>query len=266
MIKHLFSDMDGTILDDAGVVSDSNANIIKATHLPLTLVSARAPIEMLAAMDKLDLTAPQIAFNGGLIFKHNSNKIEILKDDTINSNTTESIVDHVRTEFPDVSISWYTLNGWFSEKIDDGIKLEQGYTDLLPQVTARADFFANNKEPLFKIMLIIFDKGVMSAIKKSLMNQNYPGVAIQQSSDTYLEITSKNAVKSAGMQFIIDQENLKPSEMMAFGDGHNDLPMMQLVEHRVVMKNALPEVLKVATYVTKTNQEDGVGYALQHYL
>lgn len=49
MIKRIFSDMDGTLLDAKGDVSERNAQLIKSAAIPITLVSARAPMEMKAA-------------------------------------------------------------------------------------------------------------------------------------------------------------------------------------------------------------------------
>ena len=46
MIRHLFSDMDGTILREDGRISPETAQVIGQVGLPLTLVSARSPMEM----------------------------------------------------------------------------------------------------------------------------------------------------------------------------------------------------------------------------
>ena len=54
MIKRIFSDMDGTLLDNTGAVSEENVSLIKSAGIPMTLVSARAPMEMMAAIKKLD--------------------------------------------------------------------------------------------------------------------------------------------------------------------------------------------------------------------
>lgn len=44
MIKRIFSDMDGTLLDNTGAVSEENVSLIKSAGIPMTLVSARAPM------------------------------------------------------------------------------------------------------------------------------------------------------------------------------------------------------------------------------
>lgn len=265
MIKHIFSDMDGTILNDIGEVTDQNADLIKASKIPVTLVSARAPIEMQAAIDKLNLTGPQIGFNGGLIFKKLNDDLKIIEKSPIDFHVGQKLVDEVKQNFPSISLSWYTLNHWYSERIDDGIRLENKYTSLLPNIVKSKQFFDEDHE-LFKLMMIIFDSEVMRNVKNYLIMLNLPGITIQQSSDTYLEITSDKAIKSRGLQFIIEQEKLQKNEMMAFGDGHNDLPMLEMVDYPVAMKNSLPEVLKMAKYQTDTNENNGVGLALKKYL
>ena len=54
-IKRIFCDMDGTLLNSQGRLTDSNAKLISQANLPFTLVSARAPMEMKEAVDKLEL-------------------------------------------------------------------------------------------------------------------------------------------------------------------------------------------------------------------
>lgn len=55
-------------------------------------------------------------------------------------------------------------------------------------------------------------------------------------------------------------------ETAAFGDGHNDLPMLKMVGYPIVMRNALDDIKRVAYRVTKTNDEDGVGYGIENFL
>ncbi|MCH4009799.1 MAG: HAD family hydrolase [Companilactobacillus sp.] len=266
MIKHIFSDMDGTILNNAGYVSDENASIIKKANIPFTLVSARAPMEMSEAMDKLDLKTPQIGFNGGLIFEKLNNDIKVIDAQPIDLSVAKRVFEIIQDKFNSVSLSWYDLNHWYSERIDDGIKLERNYTNRDATLMSADNFFAQKNATVFKLMMILFDKQTMHDLKQYLNEQNLPGVSIQQSSDTYLEITSDKALKSRGIQYIIDHENLHRNEMMAFGDGHNDLPMLEMVDYPVVMQNALPDILKVGKFITKSNEDNGVGYAMKTYL
>lgn len=75
MINYLFSDLDGTLLNSQGTVSPQTVQAVRKSGLPMTLVSARAPIEMRGAIQALWLTGPQIGFNGGLIFEYRQNQV-----------------------------------------------------------------------------------------------------------------------------------------------------------------------------------------------
>ena len=60
--------------------------------------------------------------------------------------------------------------------------------------------------------------------------------------------------------------NLTPADMIAFGDGYNDLSMLRLAGMGVAMANAAPEVRADADYVTLSNEEDGVAVAIERFL
>ena len=52
---------------------------------------------------------------------------------------------------------------------------------------------------------------------------------------------------------------------MGFGDGGNDLAMLNHVAVSVAMGNANDELKEIASYVTKSVDDDGIEYALKHY-
>ena len=68
-IKRIFTNMDGALLNSKGQVSERNARRIRRADIPITLVSARAPMEMREAIELLGLQGPLVGFNGGLIYE-----------------------------------------------------------------------------------------------------------------------------------------------------------------------------------------------------
>lgn len=70
--------------------------------------------------------------------------------------------------------------------------------------------------------------------------------------------------KAVGLRRLLEHLGLKPDEAAAFGDGLNDMEMMQLVGHAVVMGNGCDELKAVATFVTKPLRDDGVAHAVRH--
>lgn len=265
MLKHIFSDMDGTLLAADGKVAQKTVQAVAQTRLPLTLVSARAPMEMAPAIDALGLVDAQIAFNGGLIFTRTADGFAPISARPLPLARAAQLLATVASEFPEVSLSYYDQDRWYAAWQDEGIAYEQRLTGQAVTIMPQATAFAQPGFAVFKLMMITFDAGVMAALKRRLTQLAVPGVSIQQSGTAYLEITSAEAKKSRGIQYILDHEQLTAAETASFGDGHNDLPMLNMVGLPIVMANALPEIQAVARYVTKANTEDGVAYALTHY-
>lgn len=263
MIKRIFADMDGTLLTPEGIVSDATAQAIKASHIPVTLVSARAPLEMKDAIDKLGLNTPQIGFNGGLIYERTGNDWKTISARLITTITAREILNAVKSNFPHVSLSYYDKYRWYADNIDHGIQYEQKLTGQSPTILPIEEVFSQPNLEVFKIMMITFDSEEMQRLKAYFNQANYQGISVAQAGTAYLEITNIDAKKSRGINYILEQERLSKNETAAFGDGYNDLPMLNMVGLPVVMGSAQEDIKKVAKFVTKSNVEDGVAYALQ---
>ena len=71
--------------------------------------------------------------------------------------------------------------------------------------------------------------------------------------------------KADGIRAALERYNLKAEETIAFGDGENDIPMLQICGIGVAMGNAKQLVKDSADYVTLSVREDGVSAALRHF-
>ena len=83
--------------------------------------------------------------------------------------------------------------------------------------------------------------------------------------DTGIDIIAKSGGKAAGIQKFLDQEQLKKSQTMAFGDGENDMSMLQFAGIGVAMGNATEKLKQVADYVTTDIDNNGIANALRHF-
>ncbi len=266
MIKRIFSDMDGTLLDNAGKVSEENAYLIKAAGIPMTLVSARAPMEMMAAIESLDLTGAQVGFNGGLIYRVENGRVLPIHRQPIDKSDVMQLLEAIHQHFPEVSLSYYDLHKWYCHDIDEGILFEQKITQQKPTRTMMLSHFLKPKKEIYKIMLVVFDDEIMANLQAFVLSLGIDTVAVQQSGKNYLEITHIAAKKSAGIDYIMQKEALSEGETAAFGDGHNDLPMFERTNFPIAMANASKDVIAQARYITLMNDCNGVGYGIHRFL
>jgi len=71
--------------------------------------------------------------------------------------------------------------------------------------------------------------------------------------------------KGTAITHVLKKLQIPSENAYAFGDGSNDISMLTSVAHGIAMGNALPEVKKVAEYVTDAIDQNGIRNALQHY-
>lgn len=265
MIKHIFSDMDGTLLNQHGRVSAGNKAAIQNAGIPFTLVSARSPRQMMDAIDTLALSAPQIGFNGGLIYRVKDGQLQVIEDTPIDGNVVKRVVDLMAANFPTTALSLFGLSNWQVTRVDDGVAFFEKDMPQKPTLLDQ-DAFWKAPESIYKMTFCILKPAVMNGIVKMLAAADLPGVAMQKSSDIYLDITAMAAKKSRGVEYIAKREQLDLNETAAFGDGPNDIPMLKLVGMPIVMANGLPNVKEVARYLTTDNEHDGVGQGIEKFV
>lgn len=78
-----------------------------------------------------------------------------------------------------------------------------------------------------------------------------------------LELTAPGANKGKGLRALADALGIPYAETMACGDSGNDLAMLQAAGCAVAMANAAPEIKAASHFITKSNQEDGVAFAVE---
>ena len=83
--------------------------------------------------------------------------------------------------------------------------------------------------------------------------------------DNAFEIYSNVISKATGVQKVLEYLNLNVQDSYAFGDGLNDLEMIQTVGTGVAMGNAVDEAKAVANYETDRIENDGIVKALKHF-
>lgn len=84
--------------------------------------------------------------------------------------------------------------------------------------------------------------------------------------DFYFEFTAGGIDKARALDTVLRSMAYAPEQLIAFGDGMNDLSMIRYAGTGVAMGNAVPELKGIAQYITGTNDEDGIAEALFHFI
>ncbi len=78
-----------------------------------------------------------------------------------------------------------------------------------------------------------------------------------------LDVMNRGCSKGSALKWWLDGNGYEPGEVMAIGDNYNDLEMLHMVGHPVVMANACPELKREGWHQTLSNDDDGVAAALR---
>ena len=101
--------------------------------------------------------------------------------------------------------------------------------------------------------------------EKQILNDLLDECSISSWAETGIDIIPRGGGKASGIQKYLDENGLDRSQIMAFGDGENDVEMLRFAGIGVAMGNAGDTVKAAADYVTDTVDEDGIGNALRHF-
>lgn len=92
-----------------------------------------------------------------------------------------------------------------------------------------------------------------------------PGLMSARWSPDFADMFAQGGGKPEGMKAALALEGISREECIAFGDGGNDITMLEYAGTGVAMGNASAEVKKHADYVTEECENDGISHAFKHF-
>ena len=102
-------------------------------------------------------------------------------------------------------------------------------------------------------------------LRASLPEHLFNNYEVSSSVPQFVEIVKKGITKARALELIESKIGIAPNEIIAFGDQDNDIPMLKHAGCAVAMGNASDEVKALSSFVTGTNDEDGVAQAIDYF-
>ena len=289
MYKLVAIDLDGTMLNSYGVVTENTKKIIKEKiekGIEIIIASGR-PIDSIKAIAKeIGSNNYFIGGNGAVIY-------DIQKDKIIYEKymPKEKVLEIVKTcENNSITYNVYTDRAILATTLKYNVlyyhkenlkKPEDKKTNII-MVKDMYDYISKMEEERFLKITICDDtksvfNSIMRKIKKiedievldvshmsrKIIRQGTEEVPIEY---YYTEISSKNVDKWDAIQFLMKKMKIEKEEVIAIGDNMNDKKMIQNAGLGIAMESSTPTITNVAKYVTDTNNNEGVAKALEKFL
>ncbi len=261
MIRCLVLDLDGTLLNPNHVISPVNQAALAHWHqqgVQLAIATGRHYQDVYLLTQQLNLPITLITSNGARV--HNPQQ-QLIYQNHIPAERVAQLLD-LSAEFA-VHRNIYQHDQWLVEQPNQPllqIHHASGFayriTDFAQMSHQHIDKFYFNASP-----------NALAPLKARLDQQFGDQLSITYTTEIYLEVMNQGVSKGAALQALLAPQAINPAQVMAFGDGLNDVDLLQWVGHPVVMANAHSGLKQACCHAAQapSNAEDGVArYLHQH--
>lgn len=255
-------DVDGTLLTtnhDVGTATVEEIARVRREGVDVLLASSRGPKAMLPILLRVGLVEPAVFIGSQGAFTGSYDEDGVLRTldrEPLPLSSARQVVLAAHTS--GLAVSWFSADRWLVSRVDATIEREARIVRDEPELR---DLTAEHDGP-DKIMIIARDQADLEVLRA--LARELPGdLRAQVSNPTYLEITQRDVDKSSAVRRHCTQHGIDPAAVVAIGDGPNDLGLFAYVGTSVAPANAREEVLAAADRITRSNDDDGVAWALR---
>jgi Cof subfamily protein (haloacid dehalogenase superfamily) len=192
-----------------------------------------------------------ITANGGYV-KHNQNVIHKVPMD---KNIIREVIEFANKE--ENGMSFYTeefsMNGVSNDEVLTALQETLSLNEY-PKTNSM-----NYEQEVFLMCLFANDETVEKYIN------NFPHLTFKRWHPFVLNVLQEEVSKSLAILKTLEYFGIDKSEALAFGDGENDIDMLELVGLGIAMGNGSEKLKEVADFVTKKASKDGIEYALKKF-
>ena len=289
MYKLITIDLDGTLLNKYGEVTEYTKNVIKKTTdkgVLVVLASGRISESVLTIAKEIGANKYYISGNGSVLY--DMQKDQIIYENYLNKEKVLEIIE--LCDKNSIYYNIYTENAVLAKSLNYNVAFynyenTKKSSDKKTDINIVDDMYNyiknSNINKFLKITICDESKIVFSSIIKKIKNiEDIDVLEVSHMSQKkiktgtkevevgyfYTEVSSKNVDKWYAIEKVMQIENIKQEEVMALGDNNNDIVMIKNAGLGVAMGHSNNEVKKVADYITENNNEDGVAKAIEKYV
>ncbi len=290
MYKLVAIDLDGTMLNTYGEVTESTKRILKETMekgCEVVIASGRTIDSIQAIANEIGTKKYMIAGNGSIVYDILNNNIiyekYIPKSKALNIIKIcedNSITYSVYTNKTIIANSLkYNILYYYKQNLNK----EPNKKTSITLVQDIYDYVKNiENEKIMKIFICDKSKSVFNAIIRKITELDDIDIldvshmsrkVISNGSEEitleyfYTEISEKNVDKWYAIEFLINKLHIDKSEVISIGDNVNDKKMIEESGLGIAMKNSTSKITEIADYITDyDNNHDGAAYAIEKFL
>ena len=269
-IRVIATDMDGTLLDPKGQLDlprlEKILDKLDQCDIRFVIATGNEVHRMRQLLGHLAERVVLVVANGARIFENN----ELIQAQTWDDAIVDRALAHFKGRECQDQFVVTAMNGGFVKEGTVFTELDKFMTpEMIEKLYQRMNFVDEFDPNLFggvlKMSMVVGEERLDSVLQE--VNDLFDGrVRAVSSGYGCIDILQDGIHKAWGLVELLKRWNLKPEQIMAFGDSENDIEMLELAGISYAMENAEEAVKRVATKVAPANSQAGVYQVLENWL
>jgi len=269
-IRVIATDMDGTLLDPKGQLDlprlEKILDKLDQCDIRFVIATGNEVHRMRQLLEHLAERVVLVVANGARIFENN----ELIQAQTWDDAMVDRALAHFKGRECQDQFVVTAMNGGFVKEGTVFTELDKFMTpEMIEKLYQRMNFVDEFDPNLFggvlKMSMVVGKERSESVLQE--INDLFDGhVRAVSSGYGCIDILQDRIHKAWGLVELLKRWNLKPEQIMAFGDSENDIEMLELAGISYAMENAEEAVKRVATKVAPANSQAGVYKVLENWL
>ena len=269
-IRVIATDMDGTLLDPKGQLDlprlEKILDKLDQRGIRFVIATGNEIHRMRQLLGHLAERVVLVVANGARIFENN----ELIQAQTWDDAMVDRALAHFKGRECQDQFVVTAMNGGFVKEGTVFTELDKFMTpEMIEKLYQRMNFVDEFDSSLFggvlKMSMVVGEERLDSVLQE--VNDLFDGrVRAVSSGYGCIDILQDGIHKAWGLVELLKRWNLKPEQIMAFGDSENDIEMLELAGISYAMENAEEAVKRVATKVAPANSQAGVYQVLENWL
>lgn len=270
--SYIFCDMDGTLLNSKSQISSATAEALReatSRGVKVVIATGKTRPAVITLLNSVGLAgkdgivsevSPGVFVQGLLVYGRQGREISRRNLDPIVCR--EACLYSLEHKVPLVAFSEDRILTLFHHPLVDSLHTiyNEPKAEIIPsveQLLARTD--------IQKVIFLDTVEGVSATLRPYWAEAIGDNASVVQAQQDMLEIVPPGTSKGSGVKILLDHLGVSPKEIMAIGDGENDVEMLELASLGVALSNGHEKAKAVADVIGASNDDNGAADAIYRY-